>query len=239
MRFTITILITIILLPSFAQANDYTTIAKQLKQLTDKHDILIIGEQHGKQESTKLITELTNYLTQNDTNLSIALEVGSDQQAVIDRLMYDSGSVSDIEICQIIDHPAYREMLSGLKNLIAEGRRLQVIAIDGVRKCESRDAWMAEMVVPLINKGKVLCLVGNLHAIKRIRWESGDHNPYLAERIISEGYTVCSVFQLWGMGGGGTLSRISIDDVTGMLDLLSAYMPDEASEFGDYAVSWE
>lgn len=238
MRVILLILITIITLPLFVQANDYTTIATQLKPLIDKHDILIIGEQHGKQDSTKLITALTNYLTQNDTNLFIALEIGSEQQPVINRVMSGSGAVADINICQIIDHPAYREMLSGLKKLIAEGRRLQVVAIDGLPKGESRDAWMTEVVSPCIDKGKVLCLVGNLHAIKKIRWESGDKNPYLAERLVAEGYTVCSVFQLWGKDGGGTLSQMSIDDVTGMLDILSAYMPEDVSGFGDYVFKW-
>ena len=97
---------------------------------------------------------------------------------------------------------------------------------------------MTEVVSPYIDKGKVLCLVGNLHAIKKIRWESGDHNPYLAERLVDEGYTVCSVFQLWDKEGGGTLSPMTIDDVASMLDLLSAYMPEDASEFGNYVIRW-
>ena len=164
------------------------------------------------------------------------LEIGSDQQPVIDKAMSGVGSVSDIKISSNIDHPAYREMLSGLRNMVAEGRCLKVVAIDGGPEGVSRDAWMAEVVSPYIAGGKVLALVGNLHAIKKIRWESVKDDPFLAERHVAKGYSVCSVMQLWGSESG--LTELTVADASRVLDPVAAYVPDRASEFGDYVIRW-
>lgn len=239
MRLTTAILLILISVPVFAQANDYIAISKQLTPLIEQNDILILGEKHGKQESTKLFTALTNYLTQNDTCLSVALEIGSDQQSVIDMAMSGTGGpISDIKISSIIDHPAYREMLSDIRQMVAEGRCLHVVAIDAPPNVLNRDAWMAEVMSPYIGKGKVLCLLGRLHGIKKIRWDSGNDNPFLAERLVADGYSVCSVMQLWDGKGDGTVSRLTIDDVARVLDPVAAHMPEDASEFGDYVVKW-
>lgn len=237
MRLATTILIILISLPTFAQANDYTKIVKQLSLLTDKHDLLILGEKHGKQESTKLFTALTNYLTKNHTCISVVLEISSDQQSAIDKAMSGSGSVSDINISSTIDHLGYRQMLSGLRGLTVEGRCLKVVAVDGYRQKPSRDEWMAMNIEPLL-KGKVLFLVGNLHAIKKIRWESGESDPFLAERLVAKGYRVCSVMQLWE-GGDSAVTELIVADAVRVLEPVAAYIPENASEFGGYVVHWE
>ena len=238
MRLATTLFIILTLLPAFAQANNYTKISKKLSLLAEQNDILIIGETHGKQESTKLFTALTNYLNQTDTCISIALEIGSDQQYVIDKAMSGVGSVSDIKVSPIIDHHAYREMLAELRIMVAKGKCLKVIAIDGHRDGVSRDAWMVEVVSPYIDKGKVLCLVGSLHAIKKIRWESGKHDPFLAERLVAKGYSVCSVMQLWD-GKGDGVAELTVENAARVLDPVAAFVPEDASEFGDYLVRWK
>ena len=66
--------------------------------------ITIIGETHGHPESYKLFQSLIHDYLKSNQCLTVALEINSNQQSVINQ-----GEVSDIEISSIIDHPAYRK----------------------------------------------------------------------------------------------------------------------------------
>ena len=57
-------------------------------------------------------------------------------------------------------------------------------------------------MVPFLAKGKIVFLVGRLHAIKKIRWERGADRPFLGEILVRKGYDVCTVMQVWDGGGG-------------------------------------
>ena len=234
-RITVIILILLISYSTFAHADGLQAIAKQLRTLLDKHDILIIGENHRKEESTRLISALTADYLETGKCLSVALEINSDQQPTIDSAMSGITSIHDIKISSIIDHPEYREMLSRFLDLKTEGKCLKVVAVDGFRQEQSRDEWMAANLEPLL-KGKVLFLVGNLHAIKRIRWESGKLDPFVAERLVAKGYDVCSVMQAWD--GREGLTELTLADVAQVLDPVAALMPSDTKEFGDYSVHW-
>jgi hypothetical protein len=79
-----------------------------------------------------------------------------------------------------------------------------------------------------------------MHATQKIRWEPRiKDRPYLAERLIAKGYSVCSVVQIWDGEGNGDLSKITVDDVTKVLDPVAAYVPEDPSEFGDYVIHWK
>ena len=52
-------------------------------------------------------------------------------------------------------------------------------------------------MVPFLAKGKIVFLVGRLHAIKKIRWERG-----VGQILVRKGYDVCTVMQVWDGGGG-------------------------------------
>ena len=114
-----------------------------------------------------------------------------------------------------------------------------MVAMDGFSQKISRDTWMAETVSPYIDKGKVLCLVGRLHAIKKIRWESGKQDPFLAERLVARGYRVGSVMQIWGDEGDGAVSRLTMEDAAIILHPVAAHRPETAGEFGDYVIRWK
>jgi hypothetical protein len=114
-----------------------------------------------------------------------------------------------------------------------------MVAMDGFSEKISRDAWMAEMISPYIDKGKVLCLLGRLHTIKKIRWESGKQDPFLAERLVAHGYRVGSVMQIWGNKGEGAVSRLTMADAAIILQPVAAHMPEAAGEFGDYVIRWK
>lgn len=233
------IVLVMVLLPIFARADTHATISTQLMSLAEQSDILIIGEKHGKEESTKLFADLINQATQGSRCLTVALEISSGQQLVIDRAMSGNGSIAEIVVDPIIDHAGYREMLSALRGIIAEGRCLHVIAIDGTPETIDRDAWMADVLKPYVDKGKVVCLLGRLHAAKRIHWEDGRQRPFLAERLASKGYRVCSAQQLWGCKEVGGVTPLTVEDVAEILDPVAANVPDDAREFGDYAVRWK
>ena len=236
MSFAITIFILLMSLPAFAWGKDYQEIAHHLSSLLDKNDILIIGEKHGREESTKLITALTAKVVSAGECLSVALEIYDDQQPAIDNAMAGSAPISSIKMSSIIDHPGYKEMLTRFRDLKREGRCLKVFAVDGIKQEQSRDEWMARNIEPLL-KEKVLFLVGNLHAIKKIRWESAKSDPFVAERLIAKGYEVCSVMQAWD--GKEGFEALTLADAARVLGPVAALMPYDAREFGDYSVHWK
>ena len=232
------ILILLILIPGWSHAEErYKAVARELIPLLDRNDILILGEFHGREESTRLLAGLADEATQGGGCLTVALEIGSEQQSTIDRVMSGQGEIAEIVVVSIIDHAGYREMLAALSRLSLAGRCLKVIAIDGEPEIVERDAWMAEKLEPYLGKGRVVALLGALHAAKDIKWDNGREKAFLAEKLVSKGYAICSVQQRWDEGEVG-VSPLTLDDVAEILDPVAARLPEKAREFGDYAVRW-
>ena len=102
--------------------------------------ITIIGETHRHPESINLFQSLIQSHLKNNQCLTVALEINSNQQSVINQ-----GKVSDIEISSIIDHPAFRNLIGDLIAQKNNGACLKQLAIDGVGADIDmrRDAWMA------------------------------------------------------------------------------------------------
>ena len=216
------------------------SIPAQLASFIDQHDILLLGERHGRAESPKLMAQIVDQYTSDGKCLTVALEIDSNQRLAIEKVMAGAGPVADITISPIIDQPEYREMLNQLGNWFRSGRCLKVVAVDGFEQKETRDEWMAQNLSPFLEKEKILFLVGRLHAIKKILWERGADRPFLGEILVRKGYDVCSVMQIWnGKGGQGTLAELSIGDVERVLGPTSAIVPEDPKEFGDYVVRWE
>lgn len=61
-------------------------------------------------------------------------------------------------------------------------------------------------------KGRVFALVGNVHPLKKVVWESDINGQPLGERLVSAGLPVISAMQRWSSIGhlGGLL--IDIDE---------------------------
>lgn len=232
------ILVLLILIPGWSHAAEkYKEVSRELLPLIDRSDILILGETHGREESTRLLAKLADEATQGGGCLTIALEIGSEQQSVIDRVMSGTAEVAEIVVVPVIDHVGYREMLAALSRFMFAGRCLTVIAIDGEPEVIERDAWMAEKLVPFLGEGRLVALIGALHAAKDIRWDNGREKAFLAEKLMAKGYAVCSVQQMWDEGEVG-VSPLTLDDVAEILDPVAARLPEKAREFGDYAVRW-
>ncbi|MBT4145561.1 MAG: hypothetical protein HOE45_01530, partial [Gammaproteobacteria bacterium] len=118
--------------------------------------ITIIGEIHRHPESINLFQSLVHDYLKNNQCLSVALEINSNQQSVINQ-----GKVSDIEISSIIDHPAYRKMIADLVTQQRNGACLKLLAIDAGDDIDmGRDEWMAISLARLVGETPVLALLG-------------------------------------------------------------------------------
>jgi len=190
------ILYQLILFPVPLVAGDYSPIVNQLKPNT----ITIIGETHKHPVSITLFQSLIyEYLKQHKC-LTIGLEIASNQQTKIDQIKQGRAAVSDIKIPSMIDHPPYRMMISNLVKLQKQNSCLKLIAIDAGDDINlGRDVWMAIKLAEQIGKTPVLVLLGNLHSLKKVDWDLSmtKGSPYVAEILVSQGYTVRSYPQIW------------------------------------------
>jgi hypothetical protein len=172
-------------------------IAKQIISLCHGKEVLLLGETHQNPMSQELFLSLVRNLLDQGKYVFVGLEISSDQQNNLDALL--AGSTEDeLQLYPAIDHIAYRNMLKHLgycpKSL------LTVAAIDAADTENNRDEIMARAIVNAVSSQKytaIAVLVGNLHAIKKIKWhpESGASTRYLAERLVDKSIDVCSVMQ--------------------------------------------
>ena len=156
--------------------------------------ITIIGETHRHPESINLFQSLIQSHLKNNQCLTVALEINSNQQSVINQ-----GKVSDIEISSIIDHPAYRKMIADLVTQQRNGACLKLLAIDAGDDIDmGRDEWMAISLARLVGETPVLALLGSLHTLKKVNWDLSMTNgsPSVAEILSEQGYNVKSYPQV-------------------------------------------
>ena len=171
MRLRPFILSALLILNAFAQqaaAEIYDPISKEIKSGT----ITIIGESQKKIESVQLFQGLvTDYLKQGQC-LTVGLEIASNQQTVIDRIMQGRATAADIEIPPMIDHPPFRKMIDDLADLKRNGACLKLVAIDAGDDIDmGRDEWMALKLAELGNNETILVLLGALHSLKKVDWD--------------------------------------------------------------------
>ncbi len=160
----------------------------------------IIGETHHQRESIRLFQSLvTNYLQQNRC-LTVALEIASNQQPVIDRVAQNRATASDIKIPSMIDHPPFRKMIDDLAALKHKGACLKLLAIDAGDNIDTnRDAWMALKLADHVGNTPILMLLGGLHTMKKVDWDlSMTHpSPSVSEIISKQGFRVNTYPQAW------------------------------------------
>ena len=145
----------------------------------------MIGDTGFDLESTGFIKNIISEYTSNKGCIKIGLEITSDQQQKLEKVLKGEGSVSDIKLTQYLDRESYGELLKGLGKLISEGKCIKVFAIDKPEAAPiDRDAWMTKQVIDLVGTEPVIVLAGNLQAIKKIKWISENNNTvFLAERL--------------------------------------------------------
>jgi len=190
------ILYQLILSPTLSMAGDSPSVIKQITP----NAITIIGESHQRPESITLFQALiSNHLKQNKC-LTVALEIASNQQAIIDKIKQGRAVVSDIDIPSMIDHPPYRKMIDNLVKLQGINECLKLVAIDAGDDINlRRDEWMAIKLAEQVGDIPVLVLLGNLHSLKKVDWDLSmtKGSPYVAEILSSQGYKIKTYLQTW------------------------------------------
>lgn len=166
----------------------------------EPNSITIIGEYHKRPESIQFFQDLISSHFQQDRCLVVALEIASNQQAILDEIAEGRAAVSDIEIPPMIDHPPFRSLIDDLVSLKRNGNCLQLIAIDARQGLSvNRDEWMAEKLADQVSQIPILALLGNLHTLKKVDWNisMSKASPYVAEIMVSQGHRIKTYPQIW------------------------------------------
>lgn len=244
MRFLI--FVTLLFSPTAYAENGYNRILASMKP----NSITIIGETHKRPEAIKFFQSLiTGYLQQNKC-LTIALEIASSQQSVIDEIKQGKAIVADIKITTVIDHPPFRALINDLIEMQNYNDCLKLIAIDaGLELKTNRDEWMAIQLTDKVGQAPVLALLGNLHTLKKVDWNPAlvKKEPYVAEILAARGFKVKSYPQVWrDRTCNSKIRLISADEPnaskllnTDLFALLNASKPETGTDIIDGIVLWE
>jgi hypothetical protein len=157
----------------------HTYVLQKLK----RNDIVFLGTTHKRKPILDFVSHLLPLLHETGTT-HLGLEIASDQQDRIDRFLHTGEGLHDITISPLIDCPEYRNMLRRLHS-IDNRKRPAVIALELPESLYggdiNRDEWMARSITKIFDsnsRAKVLIVVGNLHIVKRIKWQDQVHNPH-------------------------------------------------------------
>jgi len=187
-------------IPASSLAGNYDTILKHI----NPNSITIIGEVHQNPESTSLFFSLVEDYLQRNKCLTVALEIPSNQQPILDKISHSQIEASEIVVDPIIDHPEYRKMLSKLIALEKQGSCIEIAAIDAGDEIDmNRDKWMSIRIMELVKRFPVLALLGDLHTLKKVNWLSENiDSPFVAEILADSGFEVRTFPQVWGKCSG-------------------------------------
>lgn len=195
--FLVALITAVAVVPFFFQPSIYDKLAAEISNICQDKEVIILGEKHHHPSSQKLLLAIVNKWVNQDKNVFVGLEIPRDKQELLNSALSGNSLLAGT-ISPIIDHPAYREMLRELGSL-----PVTVKAIDAAADDAGRDQAMEIAMLPVIQSNEynqVLILVGNLHAIKLMKWHPNTghsklENQYLAGRLVQKGINVCSVVQ--------------------------------------------
>jgi len=244
MRFLI--FVTLLFSPTVYAKNGYNRI---LADMTP-NSITIIGETHRRPEAIQFFQSLITGYTQKNKCLTVALEIASSQQSLLDEIKQGRATVADIEITSVIDHPPIRVLINDLIEMQNYNDCLKLIAIDaGLELKTNRDEWMAIQLTDKVGQAPVLALLGNLHTLKKVDWNPAiiKKEPYVAEILAARGFNIKSYPQVWLDRACNSKTRlISADepDASKLLNadlfaLLNASKPETVTDIIDGIVLWE
>ena len=225
-----------------------------IRELLRGKDVIIVGETHRRAESARLVTDTVAEYLRGGNCLTVGLEIPSHQQPILDRALKGEWiparfSVASIPLSSLIDHPGYRKMLASFRNEIWKGKCLKVRAIDMPQTVPvSRDEWMEKQIIGLMNGTPILVLVGNYHAMKKVKWNSAPlAGESLAKRLVDRGIKVASMLQYWEKKKCYLRSEKIVDTerpesaeyVNQIAGAIHAETPDKASEVADGVIVWQ
>ena len=242
--------IILLLFPVLSVAGNLTPVLDSIKPDT----ITIIGETHRHSESINLFQALIKGYLKNNKCLTVALEINSNQQTIINQVIQGRAVVSDIEISSIIDHPALRNMINDLVIQKRNGACLKLLAIDAGNNINmGRDEWMAINLAGQVGDTPILVLLGGLHTLKKVNWDLSmtKGSPSVAEILSNQGYRVNSYPQRWPETEcvspqqlrnryipADTAEALTLLN-TSLFSLLNAFEPNSAVGVVDGVIVWE
>lgn len=244
MRFFILI---ILVFSSSAYSED--TYNRILEGMTP-NSITIIGESHKRMESVQLFRSLvTDHFLQYQC-LTVALEIASSQQLMIEEIKQGRATVADIEIAPMIDHPPFRALIDDLINIRSSGNCIELIAIDaGFEISTRRDEWMARKLAEYVSQTPLLVLLGSLHTLKNVNWDLAmiEELPYVSELMQLRGHSIRTYPQIWTDRNCNSRNRLIPADkleATKLLNskliaLLNAFEQKKASDTVDGIILWD
>lgn len=219
-----------------------------LSELLRKNQVVIVGETHRRRESSRLITGTVMEYLREGKCLTVALEISSDQQPILEKALKNKVCISSVQLSSIIDHPGYRRMLASFRDLLQKGRCLKVRAIDAPAIIPvDRDEWMEKQILEMIDDTPILVLAGNFHALKEVKWHSEAlGGPSLAQRLVRQKVQVASVLQYWTKGDCklrgeevlNTSDSGTLEYVREIMGVMNAYPPGKPSDVADAVVFW-
>ena len=215
------LIISILLFSSSAHAeNSYSRI---LEGITP-NSITIIGETHKRPEAIQFFQSLITGYTQQNKCLTVALEIASSQQSLLDQIVLGKATVADIEIAPAIDHPPFRTLINDLAEMRKHNDCLKLIAIDaGLELKTNRDEWMAIKLAEQVGQAPIMALLGSLHTLKKVDWNPTitKKEPYVAEILASEGHDIKTYPQHWTERTCNTRYRLIPADQPEAVELLN------------------
>ena len=213
MKKTLLLLFTVL---AFLMANESSSQQESitLLSLIGANQILVIGESYGQPESTDFLAKKVAEYISTGHCLNVGLEIPSDQQEILDSAIKGQVSMSDVQIDNVIDHDSYREMLVSFSYEIIAGKCLSVYAINPPSSIPvTKDSWMEQEVVKMVNDRPSVILVQNKHAIKDVKITDDPDKKLLTQRLRARSFGVASVLQHWKPGGCIT-KNVKIYDTT-------------------------
>ena len=188
-----------------------TTVYDRIAQGLTPNSMTLIGESHQRPESIVFFESLiTHYLQQNKC-LTVALEISSGQQSLIDEIQQGQATVANLKIASPIDHPSLRKLIQDLAEMRINGKCLKLVAVDAdFKPGVERDQWIAKELIKLSGEAPVLALLGSLHTLKKVDWMYAELKKeiYAAGILVSSGYDVKSYPQVWTERDCNTRTRL-------------------------------
>ena len=243
-------IITLLLFTTVSLAGNITPVLNSIKP----NSITIIGETHQRPESIQLFQDLIKGYLKNNKCLTVALEIRSNQQPIINQIIQGRAAVSDIEIAYAIDYPLFRTMINDLALLKRNGACLELLAIDAGDDVDmKRDEWMAINLAGQVGETPVLVLLGGLHSLKKVNWDLSmtKGTIYVAEILSKQGYQVTSYPLDWSESECSSDQQfhhrlVAADTAEALVllnksffSLLNAFEPDSAVGVVDGVILWE
>lgn len=162
--------------------------------------LVLVGETHHRPESFRLMSAIMDTVAAEHRCLAVSLEVDYWQQPDLDALVAGTGPVEAVYVHPIIDHPAYRTLLTELASRLNTRGCGRMVAADSPLEVpnEDRDAVIAQKTVAAMqNADVVVGLFGLRHVARGLIWRSAERSPVAADQMKAIGVKPFVVLQYW------------------------------------------